>query len=136
MTYDGLAVIEFATPGPLRDRLVAAIRSGRKTATSSLLRQYEVEGAPLPAVGDRGRVVDSAGRPQFIIETTGVQVVRLGEVPLEHAIAEGEGYASVDDWRDAHTAFWRGNEMGAALGARFVIDDDTPVVLERFSLIH
>jgi len=43
---DELPVIEFAFPGPLRDRLVAAIESGTKTSTSSLLREYDVGGDP------------------------------------------------------------------------------------------
>jgi len=39
---DYLPVVELAFPGPLRDQLVAAIRSGAKTTTSSLFRQYGV----------------------------------------------------------------------------------------------
>ena len=39
---------EFAFPGPLRDKLVAAILDGSKTATTGLLIDYEHEGEPLP----------------------------------------------------------------------------------------
>ena len=46
-----LPPIEFAFPGPLRDRLLDAIQSGLKTSTSSLLREYEVGDEPLPTVG-------------------------------------------------------------------------------------
>jgi len=125
-------VVEFAFPGPLRDALIAAIRSGDKTATSALLRGYEVDGESLPVVGARGVVVDSHGEPAFWIETTGVRVVPLGEVPLAHALAEGEGYASVAEWRDGHVRFWESAEVRAELGEDFVIDDATPVVLESF----
>lgn len=127
-------VVEFAFPGPLRDSLIAAIASGAKSATSALLRGYELEGEALPAVGARGVVIDSAGEPVFEIETTGVRVVPLGEVPLEHALAEGEGYASVAEWRDGHLAFWHSAEVRAELGEDFVIDDATPVVLESFKV--
>lgn len=127
-----LSPIEFAFPGALRDRIIAAIRSGTKTATSSLLREYELAGDPLPAVGDRGAVVDSNGEPVFAIEAVGVETVPLRDVPLAHALAEGEGYASVADWRRGHLRFWTSDAMREELGARFRIDDDTVVVLERF----
>ncbi|CAH0215253.1 MULTISPECIES: ASCH domain-containing protein [Plantibacter] len=132
---DHLPIVEFAFPGPLRDRLVAAIESGEKVATSSLAHEYEVAGEELPAVGQRGIVVDSDGVHRFVIETVGVEVVPLGEVPLAHALAEGEGYASVADWRAGHERFWTSPEMQAELGADFHLDDTTLVVLERFALI-
>jgi uncharacterized protein YhfF len=126
--------IEFAFPGPLRDRLVIAIRVGAKTATSSLLHEYEVGDEPLPVVGDRGAVVDSNGRQVAVIETTAVHVVQLREVPLEHALAEGEGYASIADWRAGHTGFWTSEAMRAELGDDFELTDSSLVVLERFVL--
>jgi hypothetical protein len=84
-----LPIIEFAFPGPLRDRIVAAIEAGAKTATSSLLREYEAAGEPVPQVGFRGVVVDSAGRRGVVLETTAVELVRLCDVPLQHALDEG-----------------------------------------------
>lgn len=53
----------FGAPGPMRDRLVAAILSGEKTGTSSLVYEYEANNEPLPAVGDREAVLDSEGKP-------------------------------------------------------------------------
>jgi uncharacterized protein YhfF len=58
-----LPAFEFAFPGPLRDRLVAAVLDGTKTTTTGLLQDYEIDGEPLPVVGKRAAVVDSAGRP-------------------------------------------------------------------------
>jgi uncharacterized protein YhfF len=126
---------EFGFPGPLRDKLVAAILSGAKTSTTSLAAQYG--GAePLPAVGDRSAVVDSAGRPVAAIEVTEVRVIRLADVDLRHAIDEGEGHTSVAAWRAAHERFWHGADMRAYLGdPAFVVDDDTPVVAERFRVL-
>lgn len=49
--------MEFAFPGPLRDRLVAAVLSGAKTATSGLVLAYERENEPLPTAG-QFRLVD------------------------------------------------------------------------------
>src|ERR1700752_2072050 len=106
MSADDLPVAEFAFPGPLRDQLVAAVLTGEKTTTTGLVADYEHEGDPLPSPGLRQGVVDSAGTPVGVIETTAVRVIRLDEVDLDHAVGEGEGYASVAEWRAAHEQFW------------------------------
>ncbi len=131
-----LPPVEFAFPGPLRDSLIAAIQSGAKTTTTSLLREYEIEDEPLPIVGQRGVVIDSEGRESFVIETTGVATVRLGDVPLEHAVSEGEGYDSVAQWRAGHSEFWSSAAMRAELGSDFELTDDSLVVLERFVVVR
>jgi uncharacterized protein YhfF len=133
---DALPRAEFAFPGPLRDELVASILAGTKTATAALLAEYEREGEPLPKVGDRAVVVDSESQPVAVIETTEVRVIRASEVDQQFAIDEGEGFASVADWRAAHERFWHGEEMRAALGDPAVeVTDDTPIVAERFRLV-
>lgn len=131
-----LPTAEFAFPGPLRDRLVAAILDGAKTSTTGLVVDYEHEGEALPAVGDRSVVVDSDERPVAVIEVTGVRVVPLADVDLAHVVDEGEGHTSVAEWREAHERFWHSEEMRAALGdPGFTVDDTTPAVLERFRLV-
>nr|WP_241980105.1 MULTISPECIES: ASCH domain-containing protein [Cryobacterium] len=135
-THD-LPIAEFAFPGPLRDQLVAAILDGSKTSTTSTLIEYGIEDEPLPVIGSRQVVIDSAGRPAAIIETTGMRVVRLGAVDLDHARAEGEGYDSVAAWRVGHESFWHSDDMRAYLGdPAFTVTDDTEVVLERLRLIE
>ncbi|MEU4882716.1 ASCH domain-containing protein [Streptomyces althioticus] len=127
---------EFAFPGPLRDRLVAAVLDGSKTATTGLVAEYEHAGEPLPEVGDRSVLVDSENRPVAVLEVTGVRVVPLARVDTAHAVDEGEGYADVAEWRAGHERFWGGAEMRAALGdPDFAVDDTTPVVLERFRVV-
>ncbi|MER5887644.1 ASCH domain-containing protein [Streptomyces sp. NPDC001941] len=126
----------FAFPGPLRDQLVAAILDGSKTSTTGLVADYEHEGEPLPAVGERAVVVDSDDVGVAVIEVTSVSVVPLGAVDLAHARDEGEGYEDVASWRAGHERFWHGNDMRAALGdPDFTVDDATPVVLERFRVV-
>ena len=128
---------EFAFPGPLRDRLVAAILSGAKTSTTGLLLEYEREGDPLPLVGARSVVVDSADQPVAVIELTDVRVVRLGDIDLAHARDEGEGFETVADWRAGHERFWHGPEYRAYLGdPDFTVDDDTLAVTERFRAVR
>jgi 2-phospho-L-lactate transferase len=131
-----LPIAEFAFPGPLRDRLVAAILSGTKTSTAATLVEYSVESEPLPVPGYRQLVIDSENRPVAVIETTGVRVVRLADVDLAHAVDEGEGYASVAEWRAGHEGFWHSDVMRRHLGKpSFTVTDDTPVVLERMRVI-
>ncbi len=128
---------EFAFPGPLRDRLIGAILDGRKVTTTSLALEYEIENAALPCVGQRSIVVDSNNQPVCVIETVEVLIVPLGEVGYQHVVGEGEGHATVSDWRRGHESFWRSKEMIDSLGhATFVLDDATPVVLERFRVVE
>ncbi len=128
--------MEFAFPGPLRDQLVAAVLSGAKTTTTGLVLGYELEGEPLPEVGDRLVVVDSAGLPVATIELTDVRVVRLAEVDLRHVLDEGEGDESVAQWRAGHEAFWHSEEVRAELGnPGFTVDDDTQILTQRFRLV-
>ncbi|GAA5199491.1 hypothetical protein GCM10023322_75250 [Rugosimonospora acidiphila] len=136
MDLDDLPRVEFGFPGPLRDRLVAAILSGAKTSTSSLLLGYECDNEPLPEAGQRLAVVDSADRRVAVIELTEVRVVRLADVDLRHVVDEGEGDESVAAWRAGHEEFWHAPEVRAELGdPGFTVDDDTQVVASRFRLV-
>ena len=137
MLPQGLPVMEFAFPGPLRDQLVAAVLAGTKTTTSGLLADYEHEGSPLPRPGLRQAVIDSAGNRVAVIETTAVRVIRLGDVDLAHALGEGEGFTSVSGWRAGHEQFWHSAQVREALAdPAFTVDDDTLVVALTFRLVN
>jgi uncharacterized protein YhfF len=137
MSVPELPVAEFAFPGPLRDQLVAAVLSGEKTATAGLLEEYRREGLAPAEPGRRELVVDSAGRGVAVIEIVEVDVKRMGDVDLAFAIDEGEGFASVDEWYEAHVRFFTSPAMTAALGDPPVaIDADTLVVCSRFRVIE
>jgi uncharacterized protein YhfF len=126
---DGLPVAEFAFPGPLRDRLVALILDGVKTAGAGLLAEYEEDGEPVPEPGDRFVLVDSGGRGLAVLETVEAHVVRAGDVDEAFARAEGEGFESVADWRAAHERFWGGYRPEP-------ITDDTLVVCDSFRVVE
>jgi uncharacterized protein YhfF len=137
MNLDDLPAAEFAFPGPLRDMLVAAILSGAKTSTSSLVLAYQRENEPLPAVGERSAVLDSADRRVAVIEATEVRILRLADVDLRHVLDEGEGYESVEQWRSGHEKFWHSAEVREEMGdPNFQVKDDTLVVAQRFRLIE
>jgi uncharacterized protein YhfF len=129
-------IMQLGSPGELRDQLVAAVLDGSKTSTTGVVADYEHEGEELPRVGERSVVVDSAGQGVAVVEVTEVRVVPLGEVDLAHAVDEGEGYTTVEQWRRGHEAFWHSPEMREALDdPHFTVDDGTPVVLERFRVV-
>ena len=85
-----------------------------------------------------------------MIETTEVEVKRLGDVDLAFARDEGEAsrtlaewrdegeaFRTLAEWRDAHVAFFTSPAMRRALGEPSVpIDDDTLVVCTRFRLVE
>jgi uncharacterized protein YhfF len=129
-------VLEFAFPGPIRNDLVARVLSGEKTATTSLLVEWEVENEPLPTVGERQTVVDSAGNPAGVIELLAVEVIRLGDADSALAFDEGEGYRSVAEWRTAHEQFWSDEIFSRFPDQATVLSDDTQVVVERFRLVE
>jgi uncharacterized protein YhfF/isopentenyldiphosphate isomerase len=135
MPYEDLPRLELAFPGPLRDRLVAAVLSGAKTATTGLREEYSRLNEPLPVPGRHALMIDSAGRPVAVVEMTDVRVVPLGEIDLAYAVAEGEGHTSVAEWREDHERFWCGEEMREAIGD-VVIDDRTQVVAQRFRVVE
>ena len=123
----GLPASGFVEPGPLRDELTALVLAGTKVATSSLVADYVIGGGPLPVVGERAVVIDSAWR-----------LATIGTVDDEFAHAEGEGFADATAWREAHERYWNGHLAEYRRGLRdpdFVLTPSTPVVCERFRLV-
>jgi uncharacterized protein YhfF len=111
----------------LRRQLVDAVLRGDKTATAGLRSDHApYTDEPLPEVGQRFALLDFDDRPVAVVETTEVRIVAAGDVDLEFARDEGEGFETVADWRLAHERFW----------AEHVIDDDTLIVAERFRLVR
>jgi len=129
-------ICRFAMPGPLREQLIGAVLRGDKTATSSLLVEWELDHEALPEPGERQIVVDSDDQPVAVIELLAVDVIRLGEADLELALAEGEGFESVAEWREAHERFWR-EEVIPRLPRKLIapLNDAELVVVERFQLV-
>lgn len=127
---------EYAFPGDLRDKLVAAILRGEKTTTASLLEEYQRAGEPLPKIGELEVVIDSDEKPVCLIRVTDVFCEAFGNVSDDHAIAEGEGFADAKAWQIAHREFWTSPEFVADLGdPEFIINDDTVVVLISMEVI-
>ena len=106
----------------LRRELVDLVLRGEKTATAGLLEDRD---EPTRKPGDRLALLDFDDHPVGVVEVTEVRVVPAGELDVQFARDEGEGFASVEDWRAAHEEFF-----GRPL------PDDTPIVALRFRLIN
>ncbi|WP_236050961.1 ASCH domain-containing protein [Nonomuraea cypriaca] len=126
---DGLRVLELGTPGKLRTLLTDLTLSGKKTATAGLLDvDYHAEGEELEHVGEHLILVDDAGANAAEIEVTGVELTPFAEVTWEFAQSEGEGYVSIEDWRDSHRRYWSSAEG-------YEVEDTTTVVCLWFRIV-
>lgn len=124
----GYTAWAFGDSAAMAGELGELVRSGRKTATCSLLWEYEADGEPLPHVGEFSVVLDGDGRPLCIIETTEVTIRPYDEVGADFAAAEGEGDRSLDYWRAAHWRYF--SRVCARIGRKPA--PDMPLVCERF----
>jgi uncharacterized protein YhfF len=125
-----LRSVEFAYPGPTRDKLIDFILNGNKRATTGLLDlDYEGEGEELEHVGELLAMLDSAGAHVATLKVTSIYVTTFGEVPWEHAAAEAEGDADIDEWRAGHRAYW-------ARSDGLDVTDDTGVVCVAFDVVE
>ena len=97
--------------------------AGGKTATAGLHGVSEDD--PTPDRGDRFVVEDEMGTPRAVVEVTEARVVPAGEVDVQFARDEGEGFESVEDWRVAHERFFERP-----------IPDDLLISAVRFRLVE
>ena len=113
------------------DHLARLTLEGVKTATSSALPLYGLEGEPLPEAGEYSVILDSRDEAVCVIRTTRVYTVPFCEVTAEHARREGEGDRSLAYWRRVHEDFFR-KELEEA-GLAFA--PNMPVVCEEFQVV-
>ncbi len=79
---------------------------GKKTAGSGLVKDYEMAGDDLPKVDNHWIILDANEKPRCIVKTTRVEFHRFDQVPLEVALAEGEGDLSLEYWKKSHREFF------------------------------
>ncbi|MFF4408583.1 ASCH domain-containing protein [Streptomyces sp. NPDC001262] len=119
--------MELGTPDGMRTELNSLVLAGQKTATTGLLEDYAKETEDLEHLGERLALLDDEGQSIAVIEITGVEVKPFSEVTWEHARAEGEGDASLEEWRAGHRGYW--HRLGTT------VEDGTPVVCLAFRLV-
>ena len=136
---NSILVDSFADTPELKDRLLALVIAGTKTATCSSLWAWEHENESPITPGTLAVILDASDTPRCIIETTSVEIMPYNEVPASFARAEGE-HTPLDlpdeqvlaHWREGHWAFF--NRTLPPLG--LTPTQDMPVICEHFRVIY
>ena len=108
------------------------ILTGAKTATSSLLAEFEITGKPLPEPGSLSIVVDGRDEAVAIIETLDVKTIPFDEVDAGFVHDYGEGDLSMNFWQTAMWAYYF--EQCERLGV--IAGEQMPMVCEYFRVVH
>ncbi len=122
----------FGNTPRMADELGALVVQGVKTATSSLVWEYESDGEPIPKAGELSIILNGEGMPICLIETVEVEIKPFHAVGARHAFEEGEGDRSLAYWRDVH---WRYFTPICAAAGR-TPDESMPLVCERFRVVY
>lgn len=118
----------FGNEPRLASQLAHCVIKGIKRATASWVALARHEGWVDVRPGQVSIVTDGFGTPLCAIETTRVDRVRFGDVTPEFAAAEGEGDASLADWRAGHQHYFE--REAARIGIPF--GDDAEIELSHF----
>jgi len=110
-----------------QDELCALILAGQKRATASLAQWYGEGGEKMPEPGDYAIILDGAGIPRGVIQTTEVEILPFNQVQAAFAAEEGEGDGSLAHWQSEHRRFFTA-ETG-------IFAEDAQIVCERFTLL-
>jgi uncharacterized protein YhfF len=106
------------------DEGAALILAGTKTATSSPFWDYP--DGRIPFVGALSVLLDGAGTPRGIVETTRIEIMPFGSVDAAFARAYGEGERTLEWWRSAMGEYYRNS--AARHGTEF--SDATQIICE------
>ena len=116
----------------LKQELLNLVLEGKKRASTSLVKEGEIEGWPMPEVGHYYVILDGYDKPAAVVKTMSVRRCRFSDVDEEHAYWEGEDDRTLDSYFREHTKYY--TRRGSALGFKFT--PDMEVVLDRFELVY
>ena len=85
------------------EELIDLVLSGKKTATSSLLKCED----KLPVIGEKSIICHDDGTPACIVKTVDYKIMKFNEMTKDYASLEGEGDLSLDYWRKVHIEFFK-----------------------------
>ncbi len=122
----------FGDSKEMKDELLELVLQGIKLATTSLVKELEIMNEPTPVVGDYNILLDGDDNPRAVVRTLDTRLMKLRDVPAEHAWVEGEDDRTLETWMEGHIRYWGrvGKEQG------FDFNEDMEVILERFEVIY
>lgn len=124
-------VERFGDSAALADALLHEVISGSKRATSTLAREFQDDGEPLPRVGSHWIACDGTGTPRVILKSVELRIGTFDSADADFARDEGEDDRSLESWRTEHSKYWRRTE--AARGR--IWSEEDAIVFERFLLV-
>ncbi|MGZ3749034.1 MAG: ASCH domain-containing protein [Pseudobdellovibrionaceae bacterium] len=97
-----------------------------------MVEDFLTAGDPLPQAGNFWIYLNSKAQPSCILRTEKVVIHKFKEVPVEIAIAEGEGDLTLNYWMNVHS------ELYSPYLRSWGIDDinDATVITEYFRVVH
>ena len=128
----GFVAERFGDSAQMADDLGGLIVTGAKTATCACVWEFEHGNEPVPCEALITIVLDGAGAPLCIVETTRVDTMPYKDVTAEFAHAEGEGDRSLEYWREAHWQYF--SRALPKIGREPT--PEMPLVCERFRVLH
>ena len=111
--------------------LLRLVLIGQKRATASSYHSYQIEGNPLPKIGDLNIITDFDGNPKGVIETTLITILPFKDLTFDIVKREGED-DTLESWQKGHIKFFEAE--GKELGYTFTCD--MKVVFEDFKLVY
>jgi uncharacterized protein YhfF len=122
----------FGDSAELSAQLILLVLSGSKTATASLVWEWEYDGEQLPIIGHQEALLDWSNKFVGIIQTTTANILPFNSVSERFAALEGEGDLSLSDWRKQHWDFFQTicNRIGKPA------EKDMPVLCQEFKLVY
>lgn len=115
----------------LATELLRLVLIGQKRATASSYHSYQIEGNPLPKIGDLNIITDFDGNPKGVIETTQITILPFKDLTFDIVKREGED-DTLESWQKGHIKFFEAE--GKELGYTFTWD--MKVVFEDFKLVY
>ncbi|AKX34627.1 hypothetical protein SLITO_v1c10160 [Spiroplasma litorale] len=121
----------FGNTEEMANDLGKLVLNGTKKATSSLLKQYEIENENIPKVDQYSIVTDFKGNPKCIIKTTNVRFIKYKDMTFDICKLEGED-DNLESWKNKHYTFFK----RIADENNFVFNEDLVIVFEEFKLVY
>jgi uncharacterized protein YhfF len=126
-----LSVFHFELTERVANELLELVLVGKKKATASSLKAFEICNEPLPNVDDLHIITDWKGYPHCVIQTKAVMILPYKDMTYEICKREGED-DSLESWQLGHKRFFV--EEGKELGYKF--SEDLQIVFEDFEVIY